>query len=767
MLNQAVDPVGPLSRRDVSRLGVATVVLVVILTAILGVDVFPQPLKIEVGSVATADILAPRPADYVSQVETSKLQTAARDGVDPQYDFTTQGGVEIAKEQLRLFDQRVQPIDQAFADGTSQEERNRLLAAALEGIPAQVRITLLGLTPEQWAAVRAEASRVLDATESAELREPVVEDTRARLTYQMAGGLTDDQRTLAATIIDPLIVANSFFSADLTAAAKDRAAAAVQPQRVQISANEAIVRRGDKVTPEQFEAINEYHLRDAKPTSSGWAAGCSSRSSSSPSARLDLAVPARALAPDERDALIALIVVGTAILLKATAGRPGLSFVVPTAAAGMLIAVLLDAGVATMVMIVIAVLGGAMADPGNQLEYATYILVGGMAGIIAIRRGDRLQVFVQAGLAVAVANVLVVSTFALLGLHDARGLLELVGASVASAAGSAIAAVGTFAVLGSLFGIMTVFQLLELANPSQPLLRRLLVETPGTYHHSLMVGNLAERAAEAIGADPLLTRVAAYYHDIGKLATRWRSSRTRPAARTSTTSSTRRSRPRSSSSTSPTDRHRLREQAAEGPDRVHPAAPRDGDHELLLRPGPGGRRRRRSAVSRPKAGRRPRRGSTSASSATSGPSPVARGGPDHARRRRRGVRPLAGVPRRGRDPGDGRADHRRAPGRRPVRRVRPDPARPRADPRGVHRAAPGDVPPARRLPPEQGRRDRVAPRGRDRHRGVRQRTVYVQPWRIDVTVRDGVDPVARIAGLCRASPGRSTRPAPRRRPRSG
>ena len=65
---------------------------------------------------------------------------------------------------------------------------------------------------------------------------------------------------------------------------------------------------------------------------------------------------------------------------------------------------------------------------------------------------------------------------------------------------------------------MTVFQLLELANPSQPLLRRLLVETPGTYHHCLMVGNLAERAAEAIGGDALLARVAAYYHDIGKLA---------------------------------------------------------------------------------------------------------------------------------------------------------------------------------------------------------------------------------------------------------
>jgi cyclic-di-AMP phosphodiesterase PgpH len=111
-----------------------------------------------------------------------------------------------------------------------------------------------------------------------------------------------------------------------------------------------------------------------------------------------------------------------------------------------------------------------------------------------------------------------VVTFALLGDQDIRGVLELVAAAAVSAGGSAVAAVGLFAVMGSVFGIVTVFQLMELANPSQPVLRRLVVETPGTYHHSLMVGNLAERAAEAIGGDALLARVAAYYHDIGKLA---------------------------------------------------------------------------------------------------------------------------------------------------------------------------------------------------------------------------------------------------------
>jgi putative nucleotidyltransferase with HDIG domain len=182
----------------------------------------------------------------------------------------------------------------------------------------------------------------------------------------------------------------------------------------------------------------------------------------------------------------------------------------------MLLAILLDASVATMVVAIIAIVGGAVN--GASLEFASYTFLGGMAGIVAVRKGDRLQVFVQAAIAVFVVNALVVTVFSLLGTRDIRAILELWFASAAAAAGSSVAAVGTFAVLGSVFGILTVFQLLELANPSQPLLRRLLVETPGTYHHSLMVGNLAERAAEAIGADPLVTRVAAYHHDVGKLA---------------------------------------------------------------------------------------------------------------------------------------------------------------------------------------------------------------------------------------------------------
>ncbi len=214
--------------------------------------------------------------------------------------------------------------------------------------------------------------------------------------------------------------------------------------------------------------------------------------------------------------LIGLLLVGATLAIKLTEGRLTLPYFLPTAAIGMLLVILLDASVATIVIALVAIVGGVVN--GASLEFATYTFLGGMAGILTVRKGDRLQAFVQAAIAVFVVNAMVVSVFSLLGARDIRGVVELWFASAVSAAGSSVAAVGTFAVLGSVFGILTVFQLLELANPSQPLLRRLLVETPGTYHHSLMVGNLAERAAEAIGADPLVTRVAAYYHDVGKLA---------------------------------------------------------------------------------------------------------------------------------------------------------------------------------------------------------------------------------------------------------
>jgi putative nucleotidyltransferase with HDIG domain len=213
--------------------------------------------------------------------------------------------------------------------------------------------------------------------------------------------------------------------------------------------------------------------------------------------------------------LIALSLLGVTMAMVIAGDGPLAPFLIPAAAVGLLLAVLLDAGVALVVTALVAALAGVVT---GSMELIAYTLMGGLAGIIVIRRGERLMQFGQAAAAIALVNVVVVVAFTLIVRdNDLQALLQLVAAALASAIGSAVVAAGTFALLGSLFGITTSYQLLELANPTQPLLRRLLLEAPGTYHHSLMVGNLAEQAAEAIDADALVARVAAYYHDIGKL----------------------------------------------------------------------------------------------------------------------------------------------------------------------------------------------------------------------------------------------------------
>ena len=212
--------------------------------------------------------------------------------------------------------------------------------------------------------------------------------------------------------------------------------------------------------------------------------------------------------------LLGLLLIVATVGLELTSTRSILPFFLPLAAIGILTAILLDAGTATILTALVAAMAAVVV---SSVELGVFTLLGGLAGIIAVRRGERVQHFIQAAVVMAVVNVLTVAIFGLLGQHDLTGTLQLWGAALAGAAGSAVAAAGTFAALGNVFGITTAFQLLELGNPSQPLLRRLLLDAPGTYHHSLMVGNLAERAAEAIDADPLVVRVAALYHDIGKL----------------------------------------------------------------------------------------------------------------------------------------------------------------------------------------------------------------------------------------------------------
>jgi hypothetical protein len=511
------EPAGRFTRRDAWRLLGASLLLVAAMSAILGVDFQPAQTQLELGKPAPNIVFTPRAGQYESEVLTKAARQAARDDVPDQYDFTAAQAEAIAGQQAREFERLVKPVDAAFGDEVTPEDRVTLLGQAIPELSAEQRATLVGLTPERWTVIRTEAARVLDTLLRTELKEPQVPAVRAGLAGRMSTDLTVDERLLAAALLGDLVVANSSYDPVLTETRRDQAASAVKPVMREWEDNEVIVRVGERVSEEALEAIDYFALNTGGLNVArlvGFVV-------------LSILVVGLLLTWTWRFRrefwhrnnvllLLALLLLVAVFALKLTADRAWLPYALPLAAVGMLLTVLLDAGAAMVLTALVAVLAAAVN--GTGLELAAYVLMGGIAGIVTVRRGERLAVFVQAGFAVFIVSALVVATFALLGDQDVQGMLELLAAAAVSAGGAAVAAVGSFAVIGSVFGILTVFQLLELANPSQPLLRRLLVETPGTYHHSLMVGNLAERAAEAIGADTLLARVAAYYHDVGKLS---------------------------------------------------------------------------------------------------------------------------------------------------------------------------------------------------------------------------------------------------------
>ena len=506
-----------LTRREAGRLAVAAIGLIVAMTVILGADFSPARVDVQVGDLVPADIVAPRPMTYESQALTADARKGAADAVPPQYDFTSERAITIAAAQGEAFLSDVRLLDTAFDPATTDVQRNLILDRVSSGLPALSSDFVLTMEASRWISIRTEAARVLDNTERTELRDTEVAIVRSRLSEQMAGDLSEAERRLAADLISPLVVPNSSFSSELTQQERDRQAAAVAPVTETYLQGEILVRGGTKLTEAEALILAAFGLD--KPTTdvtalAGWFV----------LSALLVTLLLGWIWRFRRDfwhrnnvlVLISLLLLFSTFVVQLTAGRAALPFVLPLAAIPILVAVLLDAEVAIVLSALIAIVAGAVNGP--SLELATYVFLGGLAGVLGVRRGDRFQMFLQAGIIAFVVQALVVTAFSFLGERDLTGIVQLVGASALSAGGAAVAAVGTFAVLGNVFGILTVFQLLELANPSQPLLRRLLIETPGTYHHSLMVGNLAERAAEAVGADPLLTRVAAYYHDIGKLA---------------------------------------------------------------------------------------------------------------------------------------------------------------------------------------------------------------------------------------------------------
>ena len=513
----------------------------------------------KLGDVLTRSIIAPADLTAVDQAETERRRAAARESARAVFNFDS----TRAESSVQSFRSAWEDLQKQTASG------QKSLTWSGEGGPA-VAQTIIARGFDEAGLDRieslireigggyiyddAEADRLQQEIVLVDIRNPaaqmIVPAPRTRMTSLSAArrslelrlvnlpGWSPQQKTALTAALLPLIRPNVVQDQAATAAAREEEARRVTPVEVSLKRNQVIAREGDTVTPTvlaQIAAIKSAG-HSGKPWNNFfglllvvigvyWCAWkfAEHRSGSSP---LSLSKQkAFALVSSAILVQTALMRVGftfgdsVAARMQAPFNDPVIwNFAIPFAAAALLVAMLVDTQLAFLTGIITALFAGMLAPTGMQK--ALFAMVSCSAAIYGIGRYRERQSVTLAGLLVGAVNV--VMAIALLAYSEQpltlRTFLMATGAGIAGGLLTAVFAAGGLPINESFFGILTDVKLLELSNADLPVLGQLALRAPGTNQHSHAVGQLAEDACRAVGANPLLARIGALYHDIGKLA---------------------------------------------------------------------------------------------------------------------------------------------------------------------------------------------------------------------------------------------------------
>lgn len=333
--------------------------------------------------------------------------------------------------------------------------------------------------------------------------------------------LTELQRLILIRFFEPSIT----YDAQATSAARDRARQAVSTVKGEVLQGERVVGAHTQIGDEEIERLRAYqeHLERLGAAGPGAGAGLRAVGSFAFSlvvlwiAGLLLRLFRPELYAEFRHVLVITFLVVALVIAGAVIGRTGAPVeLIPIAFPALVIAVLWDGRIALELSLVLTVLlAGQPQFPGST-DLFTLALAGSVAALSVrvVRRRSQTWSFIAI---IALAYLAAAVTLGLLRAQSFLAMAQAGAWGTANAVVSALIAMGTLPLFEGFAKITTDQRLLELSDLDHPLLQRLRREAPGTFAHTINVANLAEAAAQAVGANPLLARVGAYYHDIGKI----------------------------------------------------------------------------------------------------------------------------------------------------------------------------------------------------------------------------------------------------------
>jgi cyclic-di-AMP phosphodiesterase PgpH len=499
----------------------AFVFLALATTIIAFESIFPAQSELQelaVGRVAQQDIFAPETTTYVSEVLTQQAQVDAAESVTAIYDgpdpIVARQQTDLAQSILDfMLDVREDPY---ASDAQKISDIQQITALDL---PETIAAQIINLDETTWNEIAVDIVTVLERVMRGEIRSSDLSRIRIGLPAQVNVSFDDSREIdVIVAIVSDLLRPNTTLNVDATETAQSEASENVAPQTRSFEAGQLVVASGTPISAADYEALEQLGLlrpgdRQERDISRALLASVIAM------VVMGLYVSRfrPALMHREPSFLMLLASIFLLALAGARIGVNGDIFLYPAAALGLLYVAIVGAEIAIIAMIALGLLVGLMA--GLSLEVTMFIIVSGIIGVLSLRHAERLNSFFIAGVMIALSNVAVIVLFNVNAPDSGTSsdIAVLISYGILNGLFSAAAAIAVMYIITFLFNLPTALKLVELSQPSQRLLQRLLREAPGTYQHSLQVSNLAEQAANAIGANVELTRVAALYHDIGKM----------------------------------------------------------------------------------------------------------------------------------------------------------------------------------------------------------------------------------------------------------
>ncbi|MDO7905455.1 HDIG domain-containing protein [Paenibacillus sp. JX-17] len=522
----------------------------------LAPQLLPERYDIKVGMRSEKDIVAPM--QIPDNKATLKAQEQAAERVQPMYSIilmkndslllsmldrierlnqddqvSSEDKAAIYKDEIP---QRMQDYVQNFVTNSKAsgaygekllEEMRKTIQEQTYRIPEETYLKIPRLRSEDISEMKLVARDIVPRLMNDQIAD--AQTARAKVA-EMVSISSLSQRTareVLQELVKMVITANKFYDDDLTKETKVRERE--NTPQVYIKQGDVLVKKGDIITEETYELLDENKL--LKNEVNYW-----------PqlglvmfSALLSLGLLMYIRQSNNHKfkynnaqllmmVLVFVITIGILHLvgILQTAERPYFGYLAPIAIGSMLITILLDMSLALVSSMVFSVLASIILNVHQgqifDFHFGFFTMVVSLAAMFSIHRASQRSTLFKGAIMVCLFGSFAVFALALIDQGNWTQMTTLYAVGFAFVGGllTAILVIGLMPFFEATFGILSALKLVELSNPNHPLLRKLLTETPGTYHHSVMVGNLSEAAAEAIGANGLLCRVGSYYHDIGK-----------------------------------------------------------------------------------------------------------------------------------------------------------------------------------------------------------------------------------------------------------